>query len=217
MGFLDRKSRVVDFVLTERGRELYAVGRLDFVYFSLLDDGLDYDPYATGTLSDHDREVQVLALPSWEAPFVRDVRDATAPLEPTSHLFAAAADYASLPHVSSPATGSELGLMCDQSRDGASYLRTGTSLAQIDLGVVGEAEAVNPGFIVRVFTSGSGGVTELGPRRDLDGRRAYDPFIAAVIDDEPVRDGPTVSVPASRRAPNESLGKDIRSFSRRPR
>lgn len=209
MGFLDKRSRVVDFVLTERGRELYALGQLDFTYFSLLDDGLNYDPYSTGSLSDDDRDVQVRALPMWEAPLVRDVRDTTAPLEPTSHLFRASAGYDRVPFMSSPSTGSEVDLMCDQLAIDGSYRRSGTSVAQIDLSVSGEGEPVNPGFQVRVFSSGTTGLTEIYPRRDMTGRRAFDPFVAAVIDDEVTPDVATVNDPTSVRSPRNALGPDV--------
>lgn len=215
MGFLDKRDRVVDFVLTERGRKLYATGELDFTYFALLDDGLDYDPYATGTLSDHDREVQVRALPMWEAPLVRDVRGSTAPLEPTSHLFMAAAGYELVPFMLTPADGDDLGLMCDQvALPSGSYRRSGTSVAQITPSLQGEAERTNPGFMVRVFSSGSNGLTEIFPRTDLAGRRAFDPFIAAVIDEEGVPDVPSVSDPSSARRQVQPLGPNIRTWRR---
>lgn len=214
MGFLDKRDRVIDFVLTERGRELYAMGQLEFEYFSLSDDGLDYDPYSTGSLSDADRDIQIRAIPSWEAPLVRDVRDSSAPLEPTNHLFRASAGYERVPYVSSPATGSALDLMCDQAREGGSYRRSGTSIAQIDLGVSGEAEAVNPGFQIRVFSSGSAGLTEVYSRRDMAGRRAFDPFIAAVIDGEVTPDVAKVDDPSSARAARQAFGPDVSRIGR---
>ncbi len=200
MAFLDRQSRVVDFILTEHGRKLYALGQLDFEFFSLLDDGIDYDPWATGSLSDAAREAQVEATPSWEAPFVRDVRGATAPLEPTSHLFAASQGFTYLPFMSAPLDGSSSSLMCDQRRDGDAYRRTGTSVAQIDLGLRGQPENGNPGFIIRVFKSGSSGLSLIEPRTDLSGRRAIDPFIAVVVDDERPLDVPSVGKPDSPRS-----------------
>jgi hypothetical protein len=214
VGFLDKRDRVTDFILTEVGRKLYAVGQLDFTYFALFDDGLDYDPYATGTLSDSDREVQVRALPMWEAPYVRDRHGTTAPLEPTSHLFMAAAGYDLVPFMLSPADGDDLDLMCDQrALPSGSYRRSGTGVTQIKPVIQGEAERVNPGFEVRVFSSGTNGLTELFPRTDLEGRRAFDPFIAAVIDNETVP-GPTVDDPSSSRQPNQPLGPNIRSWRR---
>lgn len=199
MGYLDRQSRVVDFVLTERGRKLYASGQLDFVYFAVFDDGIDYDPYCTGTLSESERQEQIEALPMLEAPFVRDVRAAVSPLEPRSHLFTAASGYRVVPHVGLPA-GDPIDLQADQSRDGASYRRAGTSLAQIDLELVGDTEPDDPGFSVRVFVSGSAGYSPLVPRRDVQGRRAVDPFVALSVDDEGVPD-PVADVRRPHRPP----------------
>lgn len=184
MSYLDRASRVVDFVLTETGRRLYAIGQLDFVYYSFFDDGLDYNPYSTGTLSDAEREIQIEALPMLEAPFVRDVRAATAPLEPLNHLFSAAPGYSLVPFMSSPADGSQITSSCYQRPVEGGYARTGINVAQIDLSLKGDAERGNAGFIVRIFASGSNGIMELAPRNDLAGRRSYDSFLAVKIDDE---------------------------------
>ena len=203
MGYLDRQSRVIDVVLTERGRKLYAASALDFSYFGLFDDCIDYDPVLPGgTFSDDDREVQVESTLILEAPFIKDVRGTTGPMEPTDHIFTAAGGFVQLPMMSSPADGSAIDLSSDQRRDGGTYRRTGTSLAQIDLDVSGDSEMGNPGFIVRVLSSGSNGLQPLGFRRDLAGRRAVDPFIAIALDDEQVLDRPMVVDPTTARTPS---------------
>lgn len=199
MGYLNRQTRVVDIVLTEKGRRLYAVGKLDFAYFALFDDGLDYDPYSTGSLTDEERELAVESTPMLEAPNIPEVRGAVAPGEPRYHLFTAAPGYSSIPRMNSPSTGSQVTLMADQRRRGETYSRTGTSFGQIDLRVVGDVERGNPGFILRIFSSGSNGLTELDFRKDLQGRRSYDPFIALSIDDERPIDGPSLERPDSSR------------------
>jgi len=199
MGYLDRQSRVFDVILTERGRKLYAAGQLDFAYFGLFDELIDYDPWYSGSLSETEREAMIEATPILEAPFIKDVRGATAPLEPTDHLFTAASDYLTIPHMDAPTDGSELSLMADQRGTGGEFRRTGTNLAQIDLRVVGEAEKGNPGFVIRVFATGSNGMQPLDLRRDLSGRRAVDPFIAVSIDSESPLDSPRVESPDSSR------------------
>ena len=200
MGYLDRQSRVIDVVLTEKGRKLFSVGKLDFAYFGLFDDCLDYDPVAaTGSYSDVEREAQIEATPILEAPFVRDVRGATAPLEPIDHIFTAAPGYQQVPRMSSPLDGSDASLMADQRNDEGVYRRTGTNFAQIDLDVVGDTERGNPGFVVRVFSSGSNGLQPLKFRHDLNSRRAADPFIAVAVDSELPHDTPSISVPDSSR------------------
>lgn len=46
-GFLDKNNRVVDMILTMEGKRLLARGELQFVYFCLFDDEVDYDPYVS--------------------------------------------------------------------------------------------------------------------------------------------------------------------------
>lgn len=204
MGYLDKQSRVIDVVLTERGRRLYALGELNFAYFGLFDDGLDYDPYSTGSLTEEERQEQIEATPMMEAPIVRETRGTVAPGEPRSHLFTAGAQYKQIPQMISPTTAS-LSLMVDQRRLDSTYYRTGTSFATLEFSIIGNTEAGNPGYIVRVFSSGSNGLTPLDLRKDLKGRRAYDPFIAISIDDETPIDAPSVSKPNSSRVANMVL------------
>jgi len=47
MAFLDQKERVLDIVLTDKGRELLSKNQLNFVYFAFSDEGIDY----SGSLS----------------------------------------------------------------------------------------------------------------------------------------------------------------------
>lgn len=205
MGYLDKQSRVLDVLLTERGRKLFAVGRLDFAYFGLFDDCLDYDPVpSTGSYSDAEREVQIEATPMLEAPFVKDVRGATAPLEPIDHIFTAIDGYREIPRMLSPTDGDEAPLMADQRNEDGVYRRTGTSFSQIDPRVVGDAEKGNPGFVVRVFASGSNGLQPLRFRHDLSSRRVADPFVAVAVDAELLQDEPNVSAPDSSRIAERS-------------
>jgi len=178
---LDKQSRVVDFTLTERGRKLFAAGELDFTYYAFFDDGIDYDP---DDASDFDeRRDSIESTPMLEVPTVPDQKGCDRPLEPRYHVFTAAAGYTVLPHIGIQ-DGLELDLSCDQEREGDAYRRSNSSLAQIDLGHTGELGNGSPGFIVRVFSSGSDGTAEVDFRRDLVGRRAFDPFLAASIDSD---------------------------------
>lgn len=47
MGFLDKKERILDIVLTDRGRELLSQNQLVVRYYAFSDDGVNY----TGSLS----------------------------------------------------------------------------------------------------------------------------------------------------------------------
>lgn len=206
MGYLDKQSRVIDIVLTERGRKLFSVGKLDFSYFGLFDDGIDYDP--PDVLSDEEVEVQIESTPMMEAPFIPDVWGNVAPLEPVNHLFTAAPGYSSIPHVDLPLTGTRLELRADQRRESdGSYRRTGTSHARIDMTVTGDSLPVNQGFIVRVLSSGSDITKPLEFRHDLQGRRAYDPFIAASVDSEDQAQRANFEDPSSVRIQNPFVGR----------
>jgi len=42
MAILDQKERIIDLVLTDKGRELLSQDELDFTYYSFSDDGINY-------------------------------------------------------------------------------------------------------------------------------------------------------------------------------
>lgn len=42
MGFLDPKERILDIILTEKGRELLSKGELVIKYYAFFDDEVDY-------------------------------------------------------------------------------------------------------------------------------------------------------------------------------
>lgn len=204
MGYLDKQNRVVDVTLTEKGKKLFASGELDFAYFGLFDDCIDYDPYDPNEITDETRELIIESTPVLEAPSIPDVRGTTAALEPTDHIFTAAAGYVQLPKMIAPIDGTSLDLYSDQRNEGGSYRRTGTSLAQIDLDVIGDTEPGDPGFIIRVLSSGSNGLSKTTFKRDLAARRAIDPFIAVAIDDETINDRVFVRDPQTARVDTNS-------------
>lgn len=43
-GFLDKNTRIIDMILTGRGRELQMLGKLKYVYWAVFDDEVDYNP-----------------------------------------------------------------------------------------------------------------------------------------------------------------------------
>lgn len=185
MGFLDKNSRVIDFILTERGKRLFAAGQLDFAYYALFDDGIDYDP--VGATTREERQEVIEDTPMLEVGTVKEVRGTVSALEPQSPLFTAAPNVRRIPRISSPAEDA-LEVKCDQVHFGTEYERLNTTEAKIDLALDGDVEAGNPGFSVRVFFSGSDGMHEFSVRRDLTGRRVFDPFIAVSLDSS--RTGP---------------------------
>lgn len=62
-GFLDPKERVLDMVLTERGKQLLMNGELRFVYWVPFDDEVDYNPTVTtaSLLTDSGHQNQTVA------------------------------------------------------------------------------------------------------------------------------------------------------------
>jgi hypothetical protein len=48
-GFLDKRQRILDVVLTDEGKRQLAEGGVDIAYFALVDDGVDYNPPSTGS------------------------------------------------------------------------------------------------------------------------------------------------------------------------
>ena len=75
MGFLDKNNRVIDMVLTDYGRELYSKGELEFTYYAFSDDGVDYDPFIadSGSLTSvklqEEKDDQIAATLVREASF----------------------------------------------------------------------------------------------------------------------------------------------------
>lgn len=72
-GFLDKQERIIDMVLTEDGKRLFAAGKLEFSYFAFFDDEVDYSPiiYDSGSLTSAalsaSVEAQIEATPVREA------------------------------------------------------------------------------------------------------------------------------------------------------
>ncbi len=73
MGFLDKKERILDIVLTARGRELMSQHQLNIQYYAFSDDGVDYtgslvNAQVSGTTMDGD----VYKTPLFEANIKND-------------------------------------------------------------------------------------------------------------------------------------------------
>ena len=49
MGLLDKNDRIIDLVLPSEGRRQLSLGELEFKYFSVFDDEVDYDPYVANS------------------------------------------------------------------------------------------------------------------------------------------------------------------------
>ena len=51
MGLLDKKERILDIVLTDKGRDLLSKNRLSFTYYAFSDEGVDYSGSLVPTVS----------------------------------------------------------------------------------------------------------------------------------------------------------------------
>lgn len=192
MGFLDRKNRVLDVVLTEEGRRQLALGELEFAFFSLHDDGIDYDPTISesGSLDEQAltaRRIELIeSTPCLEATIVPNDRklNRSAGGQPSSFLYQAADRYTRLPAPSIVPSAS-LAIEASQARDGDLYERTSQTSAVVSLRYVGDIDqAATKEFTVRVMGSSSDGLEALPKRADLDGRPSFGPFVVVIPDAE---------------------------------
>ena len=71
-GFLDKNTRVMDMILTLEGKRLMSTNQLDFAYFALFDDEVDYDPYIAQSGSMTDTEVSGMKLDLTETSLIRE-------------------------------------------------------------------------------------------------------------------------------------------------
>lgn len=198
----------MDVVLTERGRRLFANGELDFAYYAFFDDGIDYDPWSTGSLTDQEREDLIHSSPMLEVAVIPDRRSLLIPLEPVNQVFGEVPGVSTVARVLLPLTGSQANLRCDQVQSDGVYRRSATGVTQIDLRVSNEVP-LGEGFSIHAYSSGSDGLHELLPRRDSHGRRSLDPFVAVALDDEKVLGGPVPGRPETQRRGGQDLDPDV--------
>jgi hypothetical protein len=71
-GFLDKNERIIDMVLTGLGRDLLAKGDLRFVYWMPFDDEVDYDPYISQSGSLTAAELSASRVEQTEESLVRE-------------------------------------------------------------------------------------------------------------------------------------------------
>ena len=189
MGFLDAKDRIVDFVLTERGRQLFALGALDFTFFAVFDDGIDYDPWSAESPDDDGRQAMIESTAMFEAPSIPIPQATSSSLEPSSHVFTAADGFVVIPKID-PSVTASLALHCTQVAGNSSkYFRRDSNHAFLPLRLIGDVEPHLGGFEITVFVSGSPGLQELVPKTDSELRRCFDPFLACTVDGETKRNG----------------------------
>lgn len=71
-GFLDKNTRIIDMVLTDHGKKLYSQGKLEFKYYALSDEGVDYDPFISNSGSLTPTQLSASKIEQIEATLVRE-------------------------------------------------------------------------------------------------------------------------------------------------
>lgn len=201
-GILDKKDRVIDLVLTQEGRRLLSLGQLDFVYFSLFDDEVDYDPWINGSGSLTEQELSASIREQIDHAMILEAttgfmpgpsqigRETFGVREP---LFTMPQGQRILPELEIvPDTSGSVEVI--QRKVEEVYIKrdqTGAVLNKIgpvDIGyerVKSSDSVINvnvkdylddksqAGFLVKVFISGSDGLQEIDHKRDFRGDSSY--------------------------------------------
>lgn len=209
MGFLDKKSRVIDMVLTDYGRDLLSQGKLEFSFYTLHDDGVDYNPFIfeSGSLSAEEQtsrkndqiesSLVLEALPGYQKSSGKNGKDT---INFNSFLFTVPQGNREFPEASifSQDISSSLEAK-QQSVAESSVVRDseGRDIAvveQTDLGflvfypTLNEIDVLsnqieNDGFTVRIFESGSDGLNEIKHKRDSENTVSYEDDLRLYFDD----------------------------------
>lgn len=191
MGFLDKKEQVLDVILTREGRRQLAAGNLNFSHFVLFDDEVEYDPYIANSGSFTDEQLEerrqaliedTLVFEAFTGRLINEVSDADHVMGPQHPLFDMPQGQDHLPRLSvtPDVTGSLLEVrQAVVSSAGSKGLPVGAvrqhpTVATFDLDVRDYYEdSIDRGVRVRVFASGSDGLTELFPSRDYFNEYSY--------------------------------------------
>ena len=213
MGFLDNKSRVIDMVLTDYGKELYSKGELRFEYYAFSDDEIDYDPWISNSASLSQTELtaskieQILNTPIMEARFGRRLDSS-----PTSRdesniqdlMFTMPQGQSVLPRMKvSPdvASGSidtvqqvveqitivrnQFGQIVDSGDKkvlGVDKFKSSRLIFDMEIEDYFDNKSME-GYLIRFFNSGSDGLTEITPKRDLQNIVSYQKDVRALFDE----------------------------------
>lgn len=174
MGFLDRKSRVIDFRLTEHGRKKISTGHLDITYFSLSDDGIDYV-----NMSDGSGGLDI--PPMMEAAQIPKRSSSEYSSEFQNIIYTASPSFGELPRILLSSGSEQIELECSQEQNRDEFFRTSLKSDSVDISLIGDHEQGNPGFLLQIMLSGS---NEILPMRfDINGNICVDPFLRIKFDE----------------------------------
>jgi hypothetical protein len=196
-GFLDPKTRIMDVVLTGVGRKLLAESKLHFCYWSAFDDEVDYDPFIADSGSLNEQDLVFKRNEIVETTFVREpvsgyTKTNRLGLDETNvhfSLFSKQQNKEDLPRalfpeltgsvilvkqrnfLQTPNTVDEGGRIPSTPQSiqvGYERLDAGSTTVSVSLSKDGfSPDFVPEGILVRFFKSGSEGLEEVSPRRDM--------------------------------------------------
>lgn len=198
MGFLDGTERIQDLVLTQEGRRQLSLGELEFRYFAVFDDGVDYSPlnYRSGSFSAEElegmRQLMIEDTPMMEVSpgRVGDGRiDEDATLLPRSFLFDRRSGHRTLPTLTVSPDVRSGSLVVGQAMLSpslttmqAGILRQSSDRLYFSLSM-GDDPTV-AGFSIKVYESGSEGLREMSPRLDYSNVRSFGLHLQGITDEE---------------------------------
>lgn len=183
MGFLDNRTEIIDFVLTDVGKKLLASGKLEFDSWAAFDTGVDYDPYISNSGSFSEEQLNDVKREQIEATLVtealagniddRSCRDMT---NLSSPLFTVSSKQSILPRLKIAGSTGSLVVEIRQTPVGQSYRRFDSTKERLSLGYgddkVSSDEGFN-GFGLSVMLSGSDGLKSIDGKIDSNGSLVY--------------------------------------------
>lgn len=195
-GFLDRDTRIIDMVLTGYGKRLLSKGDLNFCYWVAYDDEVDYDPFIVESSSLSSIQLSASINQSIEDTLVReattgyrlfnaDGKDTTNVVNP---LFTSHQKQTVVPKMVVSGSASVTTYQREVKKEHVVTEVNGMSVAPInsvDVGVERYGSSTDliemsyekdsfpkdfktDGFFITVFLSGSGGLVEVKPKRDIN-------------------------------------------------
>ena len=202
-GFLDRNTRVLDMVLTSHGKSLLSKGQLRFCYWVPYDDEVDYQPYIAESGSLLPDQLSASIYLSIEDTPVREATTGYKNLNAKGEdftnvrnpIFTKSQGQKVLPRAAFP-VDADRGVESLQRKVQRMYVDRDASgkqlntLQPVDLGVerFGSTSLTlefaykrdsfptdfePDGFLVKMFRSGSNGLVEVLPRRDMSNFNAF--------------------------------------------
>lgn len=207
-GFLDKNDRIIDFVITGKGKSLLSKGNLRFVYWRAFDDEIDYNPFISqsGSLTaaqieDHIQE-QIEFTPIREA--TTGYKDVNSLHLDNTNVFLPLYDMpqgqSQIPRTVFDAPddpGIEIvqqkitNVLVKRDQNGNvidqlgpfdwGFKRFDSSKQTFTMAYSGFPSDFKPeGFLVRVLESGSDGYVEIMPQRDQQNRLSFGPDFSLV-------------------------------------